>query len=272
MTILKRAFQWAIPLALAVAAPAIAQDAAASPQQNDAMFAEIAKMFAVEPLTAEQQARLPQARSIIEKMIPPGTMGEMMGSLYDGMMAPIIEMAASDPRSDVARQLGLRPDALDMTDEQLAEAADILDPVRDERNARLAQVMPGMMRGLMEVMEPSMRKAMTEVYAVHFNARELADIETFFSTETGLSFARKSFTMSADPRIVAGTMEAMPAIMGSFANMEKQMADATADLPPVRGFAQLSGSERARLAALTGMSEAEIEQVMATAAEQSARN
>ncbi|MFZ9394716.1 MAG: DUF2059 domain-containing protein [Erythrobacter sp.] len=257
----------AAPLALVVAVPAAAQDAGATQRADETTLAAMAKMFAVEPLTAEQQARLPQATRIIDKMIPPGTMGEMMGSLFDGMMAPIMEMANSAPRGEVARQLGQPAEALDMSDQQLAEAADILDPVRGERNARVSQVMPRLMRGLMEVMEPSMRKAMTEVYAVHFSPRELADIEAFFSTESGLSFARKSFSMSADPRILAGTMEAMPAMMESFAGMEKQIADATADLPPERSYAQLSAADRARLSALTGMSQAELQSSMAAAAE-----
>ena len=252
-----------------VASPALAQDDATptEPQSEAEMFETMQAMFPKDPLTAEEQSRLPMAAQIIDKMIPPGTFAEMMGGMFDSMMGPIMEMAASNPKGDVARMLGMEASDLQLGEEQVVELAGILDPVWKERNAAIAGVMPELMKGMMATMEPPMRKAMTEAYAIYFNETELADIDAFFSTPSGLSYARKSFTMASDPRIMAASMEALPAMMESFAELETKMEAATADLPQTRGWEDLSATQRARLAELTGLEQSELEANMAFAAE-----
>lgn len=249
-----------------LAVPVQAQDDASADQQAE-MIEAMQAMFPKEPLTAEEESRLPQAKVIIDTMIPPGTLGEMMGGMFDKMLGPIMEMAASNPRGDVARQLGVESSDLELTDEQAVELAGILDPVWRDRTAAIGAVMPGLMKKMMATMEPTMRTAMTEAYAIYFDEQELADIHAFFSTDSGLSYARKSFTMSSDPRILAASMEALPAMMASFADMEAQMEAATAGLPEPRGWGDLSAADRARISALTGLEQDEIEENMAMVAE-----
>jgi len=239
--------------------PAIAQEKTPDAEA----IAMMQEMFKAEPLTPEQAERLPLARTIVGKMMPEGSLGEMMGSMFDGVLKPIMEMAGEAPRADVAKQIGLEASDLSAMEEgELAELANLLDPVREERNRRIAGVMPQIMADIMGVMEPSMRKAMAEAYAVHFDEVELSDIDAFFSTESGLSFARKSFTMASDPRIIAGSMEAMPALFESFARIEEQMALATADLPKPKVHSQLTAPERARITELLGWDEAGLKQSM----------
>ncbi len=258
MKFITKALAATAPLALAFGTPAAAQES-----EEDVM-AMMAQMFPVEPLTPEQEARLPLAQEIIGKMIPPGTLGEMMGGMFDQIMGPIMQMATQASSGDVAEMLGVSRYELDMSDEALGEVAMILDPVRDERNAAMSAVMPALMTRMMEAMEPTMRKAMSEAYAVTFTDEELVDIDTFFSTESGLSFARKSFTLSSDPRVIGASLEAMPAMMEVFGTMESEMEAATADLPPMRGYEDLSASELARISELTGLSVEDIEAGMAT--------
>lgn len=250
-----------------LAVPVQAQDDAASAGPDAEMMEAMRTMFPVEPLTAEEQARLPMARSIIDTMIPPGTLGEMMGGMFDSMLGPIMEMATSNPTGDVARQLGMEASELDLGEEQAVELAGILDPAWRERNEAMAGVMPELMKGMMATMEPPMRKAMTEAYAIYFDEQELADISAFFSTPSGLSYARKSFTMSSDPRILGASMEALPAMMASMADIEAQMEAATASLPAAKGWDDLSPAERARVSELTGLEQGEIEENMTFAAE-----
>ncbi|MEP5936892.1 MAG: DUF2059 domain-containing protein [Erythrobacter sp.] len=258
-------------LSLAFAGPAVAQDEAEGVVIEDAevgsdaetdeaaeAMAALAGMFQVEPLTAEQESRLPLATTIIDRMIPPGSLGEMMGSMYDEILAPIMSMASQIKNADIAEPLGLEAYEIDLSQEQLEQAASIIDPVREQRVAAISGVMPEVMQEIMTLMEPGMRKAMSEVYSVHFTDQELADIDIFFSTESGLSFARKSLTMSSDPRVIAASMDIMPALMGSFENMAVRMEEAAADLPEVRGFGDLTAEERAQLSEIIGISEQEL--------------
>ncbi len=259
------ALSTALASALTVSAPALAQEEG-NTAENDAMMSELMAMFATEPLTPEQEARLPLAAEVLEKMMPPGSLGEVMGNMFDGFLGTVMQKATEPKAADFAKKIGLEIWELEMDDAAVAEAAAIIDPVREERSARMAAVMPEIMTNMMNAMEPTMRSAMTEVFAVTFDTKELTDINAFFATESGASFARKSLTMSSDPRVLRASMEAMPQMMASFENLEEQMEEATADLPEPRGFAELSSEEQARIAELTGYSVDELAERAAAAA------
>ncbi|MEM1195410.1 MAG: DUF2059 domain-containing protein [Pseudomonadota bacterium] len=246
-------------LALANAAPAAAQEKEPGPEEMEQMVAQLAQAFPVEPLSDEQTDRLPQAQRIIAKMIPEGTLGEMMGSMFDQIMGPIMAVSGGAPSSAVGKGIGVPPGQLDLDEESAAQVASIFDPAFAERSEREAEIFPQLMTDMMTVMEPTMRKAMSELYAINFTQIELDDIEAFYNTPSGASFARKSFTMSSDPRVIAASMEALPQMMASIGDMERRMQEAVADLPEARGYFDLSEEEKARVAELTGFSQDEIE-------------
>ncbi|MBA3862910.1 MAG: hypothetical protein C0517_03085 [Erythrobacter sp.] len=251
-------------LALLLTSPALAaQDAApTAPSDADqlaAMSDMFSAMFTAEPLTAEQQARLPAAERLIAKVIPEGTMAEMMDKVYNGVMGPMMAAAPDGATTTLARQIGLPPYALDLGEDQAAELASLFDPAWAERQQREMAIIPAMMKDVMTLMEPGMRKAMAELYAIRFSDSDLAEIDAFFSTKTGAKYARESFLMASDPRIMAASMDAMPALMGMMGDMEARMAESVADLPAVRSFADLSPEERARVVEMTGYSVEDID-------------
>ena len=254
---------------LMLSSPVLAQDEAATDDMTDAEFAEFASMmggmFKVEPLTEEQLARLPQATRIVGMMMPEGVMGEMMGDMFNEMLGPIMAMAGGASTSTVTTGLGVTSFDLDLTEEQSEEIAIMFDPAWRERQDRQTAMFPAMMSEMMSAMEPPMRTAMSELYAINFSTAELGEIEAFFATDTGASFARKSFTMASDPRVVAATMEAMPAMMGSITGIEKKMEEATADLGAVRSYDDLTAAQKARITELTGFTSEEIEANLAMA-------
>ncbi|MEQ5788266.1 hypothetical protein J3454_10210 [Erythrobacter sp. NFXS35] len=248
------------PQPLAAQEPA-QEDAAlsAEPDEMQQAMAMLGAMFPAEPLTADQEARLPQAQRIIARMIPEGTLSEMMGSMFDKLLGPVMQMGGTAATSTVTGATGLSALDLDLPAEQVEELAGLFDPAWAVRQEREMAMFPEMMAQMMDAMEPGMRKAMAELYAINFNPTELNEIEAFFLTETGTTYARKSFTMSSDPRVIRATMEAMPAIMGTIGSLEQKLAEATADLPSKRSFADLTPTEKAKVAELTGYTVEEIE-------------
>jgi len=260
-------------LALLSAAPVLAQEEgetvefaedggeASDDEMMGEMLGALGEMFAVEPLTDDQNARLPLASSIVDKMIPAGSMADMMDNMLGGTLGSLMQMAGEQSaKNKLAEQLGLTAFELaDLSDEDAGEMLSLFDPKWKERQQRESELMPQVMGELMSVMEPPMKKAMSELYAINFSEGELGEIDTFFSTETGANFARKSFTMAADPRIIGASMEALPEMMGAFANLEQSMAEATADLGTPRTFDQLSGDEKAFVSEAIGMSAEDIE-------------
>jgi hypothetical protein len=249
-------------LALAWAGPVAAQEES---EEQDFLGAMMS-LFAPPALTAEEEARVPAAQAVVAKVVPPGTMGEMMNSMFDGFLGPLAELEAKPSSDQAAKQLGFEPGEIELDGEQSAEVLALLDPVWRERQERTIAATKSAVGKMMTAMEPAMREAMTQLYAVNFSAGELADIDAFFSTPSGAAYARKSFTMASDPRMAGAMMQAMPEMMGSLAEIEADMAAAIADLPPVRTYSDLDAEQRERLAALTGLDEAAIEEGMARAA------
>lgn len=245
---------------------------AASPAaaQNDADMAQMAalsSMFETEPLTPEQEARLPIARQIVEKVLPEGAMMEVMGSTFDSLLGPIMQMANEDTGGALATALGHRPEELGLDEAQTAEVLAIIDPAWRERNAAISSLTQTMMADMMTRMEPMMRNVMGELYAIYFDEQELRDISAFFETESGLSFARQSYAMAGDPRIMAAMFEDPELLFGTFAEMPARMEEAMADVPQGRAYDELSQADRSRLLELTGFTKEELEAAMSVAAD-----
>jgi hypothetical protein len=253
----------------AVAAEKVAAKVSKEEQEMNAAMSALSGLFKVEPLTADQQSRLPAANAVVEQMMPPGALQQMMGSMFDKILEPLMALEGKSSAVSVARELGLNTATLNLDEETAGKIAALVDPQWQERRKREMAAMPKIISDVMTVMEPTMRKVMGELYAVNFNAGELKEISTFFATPTGGNYARRSFSMSADPRMMAGMFEAMPALMGQMGSIKAKMAAATADLPAKRTFTDLSAAEKGKLAKLTGLSEAALaEQIAARSGEE----
>ena len=257
---MKRLVLLAAPLAaLAMPAPALAQPA--DPDLMAQRAEELGEMFPVEPLTAEQEARLPAATALVEKIIPPGTMGEMMIGMFEGFLSPVQAMEGNAGKPPLAKLLGIsRGQLVGVNSEAAARAATILDPDWQLRKEREAEALPR----AMNAMEPTIKSAMAEMYALHFDATELRDINVFFSTESGAAYARKSFIMTADPRFAGLMMEEMPEMLAGIADMRAELEEATADLATPRSWHELEPAEQDKLADMLGMSRERLETSMSS--------
>ena len=246
--------------------PVLAQENPAQ-QEAEQAFAMLGGMFEVEPLTPEQEARLPLAREIVQKVLPEGAMMEVMGSTFDGMLGPITEMANEDTGAALALALGYRPGELGLDEDRTAEVLGIVDPAWRDRNAAMSAATQAMMTDMMAHMEPVMRDVMGELYAIYFTETELADINAFFATESGSSYARQSYAMSGDPRIMAAMFEDPEFLMSAVMEMPAAMERAMADIPQARSYEDLSPRARERLIAITGLSAEQLREGMEIAAE-----
>lgn len=240
---------------------------ATSADKSEATAASLMQaMFKVEPLTAEQSARLPQAEKLVARVMPPGTMNQIMGGMYDKMLGPIMAMAGEASSGDIARELGVDSDVLELEDEEAARIAAILDPVWKERREAEMAVVQRAMSTAMSAVEPGMRKGMAEAYAINFTAAELADIDSFFATPSGATFAKKSYALASDPRLVAASMQALPQMMAQMKTMEEEAKAASAKFPPRRSYADLTPVQRDEIAKLTGLKQGAIREGMERAA------
>ena len=255
-------------LSLMLSAPAMAQDiklgeiegevAIDDAETNGAMdeaavLAMMSGMFQAEPLTAEQEARLPAATAIVATMMPEGFYGELMRDMMEKTMRPMMAMF-SEPDLILASRLTLDEAAIaELGDAEKKELLTMLDPAWNQRADTMVNAIVANMGGAYAAVEPPVRAGLAKAYAVRFDEAQLADISSFFATPTGGEFARQSMALFADPQVMGATMEAMPEMIGSFTEMETSMEAALESLPAERDYADLSAAQRARMADLLGV-------------------
>lgn len=241
---------------LAFAQPALAQETA---PDFSGLATAMGQVFTAEPLTPEQEARLPQAEAVVGQLFPPGTyrklMDQMMGPMMDGIMSQVGQL----PLADIARISGVDEAALaGMGDATLSEIAAILDPAFEERNRVTGQVSVEMVSGLMDRIEPSYRAGLARAFATRFSGEDLAALQQFFATPVGARYAAESMLIYADPQVMAAMNEMMPAMFEMMPGMIEEMQARTAHLPPARTPADLDQGELTRLARLLGVPVSEL--------------
>ncbi|MEH6723348.1 MAG: DUF2059 domain-containing protein, partial [Qipengyuania sp.] len=241
-------------MALIMTSPVMAQDAVEDPaadmsrEQVDEIAGMIAGMFQTEPLTEEQQTRLPAAQQVVGKMMPEGFYGRMMRDMMDQMMRPMMTMFSA-PEFVLMSRLEIAEDDFGTLGEaQQAEIMAMLDPAYDRRADAVVNVITSRMSGVFTAMEGPMRDGLSRAYAVRFEPAQLADISAFFATPTGTVYAEESMALFADPQVMQAMMQAMPAMMSGLGDLDAAMIEAMAALPAQRGYDDLSAAERARLA------------------------
>ncbi|MEL6486278.1 MAG: hypothetical protein AAFQ13_03920 [Pseudomonadota bacterium] len=257
---MKRTIATAVSAAtLCFAAPLSAQGETAPSdaevqQELDALGGLFGDIFGTaDPLTAEQEARVPAAQSVVLKLFPEGTYAKMMNETLAPMMDGIMGNIVGTPAIALMELTGLPPSALSDIDEgKLAEAVALLDPNAAERNAEIGRVTLEMVSGIVAKIEPSYRAGLTRAYAVRFNETELADLDAYFATPVGSKYAGESFLIFADPQVMSAMNEIMPAMMETMPMMMGDIGALAEKYPKGRTFSQLSSQEQDQLAVLLG--------------------
>jgi len=250
--------------ALVCAVPAAAQEdlehseSAMSPGDLDEFAGMMAGLFQTEPLTEEQNARLPAAQAVVGEMMPDGFYGEMMAGMMDKMLRPMLTMF-SQPEFVLGARLAVDAETIEALEEgEQAELTAMLDPAYQARGDAMVAVLTSRMGGMFTAMEGPMREGLSKAYAVRFDDAQLADIATFFATPTGGEYARESMALFADPQVMQASMQALPAMMRGFGDIESAMREAMAALPAERGYGDLTEAQRERLAELLDVDPAQL--------------
>ncbi|MXO65764.1 DUF2059 domain-containing protein [Altericroceibacterium endophyticum] len=249
-------------LAFGLAAPvqASAQESTPSSSQNTAdaemteMQAMMDDLFTADPLTAEQEARLPEAEKAVALIVPEGIYGEIVGTTMSDIFNRMLGLGGGIPDALLARKLGQPTERIAALDEESKRAVmQIIDPYFAERGERAMAVMVEQVTEMTGVLEPALREGLTRAYAVRFSAQELADINAFFATPSGAHFAAETLPLYTDPQIMAATTKVMPMIIKAMPKMSANIAEALAGLDDPRGLADLDAEEQAELAELIGI-------------------
>lgn len=251
----------AAALAVQPALPAAAQEADGTAVASAAMQA----MFKAEPLTPEQETRLPAAEALAQLVVPDGVYAEVMDTTLSTMMGPMVDVLAGEgmDSATLALRLGLAPESLaDLTAAERQEMTRLLDPVFAERGRVAMGAMMAPVADMIAAVEPQLRAGLARAYAVRYSPEELTAIAGFFATPAGTRFAGDMLPVFSDPQVMAASLEMLPKMMERMPEMVAAMSSAVDALPPERGFADLSPADRRRLADLAGTDVATLETSM----------
>lgn len=247
-------------LALATASPVFAQDDASVDaevqKELDAVGSLFGDMFgSADPLTPEQETRVPAAQAVVLQLFPEGTYAKMMDETMKPMMDGILGNIAGSPAILLMELTGLAPSELTAIDDaQLNEAVALLDPNAKARNAEIADMTLSLISDVVVKIEPSYRAGLARAYAVRFTEDELVGLNTYFSTPVGQKYANESFLIFADPQVMSAMNEMMPAVMEAMPGMMGNVGEIASKYPKGRTFSALSEEEQNTLASLLGVS------------------
>lgn len=204
---------------LAVSAPVIAQGDAAKPA-----------VAPVDPI------RMKLAEQTVARLIPPGTYQKIMKDMMDTMAGGIVDQMMGMDASIIADMAGAAEggkEAEAAKGKTMADIAAEKDPNFKERMDITFKVMFSEMGNLMSEMEPTVRTAMSSIYARKYSAKELNDMNAFFATPSGATFAGNFMATFTDKEMMQASFGMMPRVMEAMPAIMKKVEAATAHLPPL---------------------------------------
>lgn len=192
---------------LVLAAPAFAQTAPA-------------------PTTAPDPARLAAAEKAVAALVPDGIYMKMMRNQFPRMMDTMMaQMMGKTPAelgfSDAA------PDGGKTMRETMAGA----DPHFQERMRIMTRVMGEEMGVVFEKIEPRVRAGLSRAFARKFTTQQLDEMNAFFATPAGKTFANEYLTTFMDPEVIQEMMAATPEMMKAMPAIMEKVEAATKHLP-----------------------------------------
>lgn len=258
-----------IPVAAqeAPAAEAVAQDAATPAdaeteaalanakakmqKEMDAAIALVEKMFDTSDLPPIEPARLTLAERTTAALIPDGSLEKMMDNLYGKMLRTILEETGGNSDLSLSIKTGVESDRIAALDADTKNAvADLFDPHRKEREDQVMKVIRPLISEALADLEPPMRAGLAKAYARKFSAGQLTELNAFFATPTGQSYAGESLALQADPEVMLAMMKAVPPLVTKFIDRAPTIEGQLKELPKEKGLADLSDTEMNKLAKL----------------------
>ena len=200
------------------------------------------------------------ARTTVDYIFPQGTYARIMDKTLDTVLASVMQTTAAIPARDLAKLSGLPADDLNALGEAtLAQVMEIVDPAYQKRMDLSMRAIMTEMTGLMTQFEPEIRDGLANAYARRFDETQLRELNAFFATPTGSTYAAESMIIFMDPEVMARMQAFMPVMMKQMPQTMEKVQTAVADLPPPRKYSDLGKAEKAKLAELLGTTTKDLE-------------
>ncbi len=178
------------------------------------------------PAAAPDPAHSAAAEKAVAALVPNGVYMKMMRDQFPRMMDTMMtEMMGMSPS-----ELGL-PEANGDKGKTMGAAIVTADPHFQERMRIMTRVMGEEMGAIFGKIEPRMRAGLARVFARKFTTQQLNELNSFFATPTGGTFAGEYLSMLVEPEVMQEMMTVTPEMMKAMPAIMAKVEKATAHLP-----------------------------------------
>ncbi|MDZ7587655.1 MAG: DUF2059 domain-containing protein [Parasphingorhabdus sp.] len=179
-------------------------------------------------------ARLAVAKVTVDYLFPIGTYERMMKGTFDKLMDSMMTSVMGMSAGDLGGMAGASDEEMKNVDPDatIGDMAKQADPHFEERMRISTRVMMDEMVTLISSIEPQVRDALSNIYARKYDARQLNEMNAFFKTDTGGTFARDYMMAFVDPEMLQSMMSMVPKMMQEMPKIVEKVKVATAHLPP----------------------------------------
>ena len=201
-------------IALAPAkAPAKAKAKTDPMQAMGAMLKMFDKLFPAGP--EPEPARLAAARQATILMFPKGTYGQAMSGFLNRAADRVLDMSEADfvemfPETEDKGKKKAKVKKGPPSTEPLRLTLARKEPNFDAKLAAARAFAGTMIVKFGDAVEPKFREGMSRALARKFDARQLAEIQTFLATPTGAAYGREMVGLWFEPDVMRSSFELFP--------------------------------------------------------------
>ena len=237
--------------AAAVSTPAFAQEAPAPQTAEAAPAAETAPTPDAERMAA--------AKAVVEHLFPAGSYARVMNETLEKVVRAAVAKERDRQLSEIAVMGWLTDEQFQqLSDENIEAMIAIIDPASNKRMNAVRQAMAAELANAMSQIEPDIREGLILTYAQRFTPEQLIEINNFFSTPAGSQYAHESLPIFMAPEVMGQMTSKISKVGDQLPAMFEAVSMAVAGMPKHKFYAKLTKAERKRMAALMGLSEAEL--------------
>jgi hypothetical protein len=226
------------------------------------VIASILLLASASPLAAQTVAATPAVVTVVPpvatqvagKLFPVGTYRKLLGDTLGKMMTGMIDQMGDMPIAEIVKAAGIEQSNVAKLDKaSVNQIMAIVDPAYKERMRLTTDSMFKAMIPLFEQMEPDLRLGLAESLTNRFTVQQLGELNTFFDTPTGSSFASQQMLLFMDPAVIGRMQAQMPKMIKAMPELVGGAIKATANLPKPKKYADLTEADKAELSKLLGI-------------------
>lgn len=207
------------------------------------------KIYRVDQRPAIDPARMADAEHLAAAVISEQSIRDVFNNSYGGAVDYFGSYMTRLEPHQLVSAFGLPIEkADDVSEEQLLQISQIIDPQQQARVAQIRAIAQPYVDEALAVVVPAWQAGSAKAAARHFDVSELAAIRTFFESETGRKLASQWMAWVSDPENTLAIVGTLPELIERLEPKTKTLPDQLKALPELRSVNALTDADLRKIA------------------------